>query len=530
MPEINVEIKGSGYDANNISATLDSKKLTLDNVRKYDKTKDTTCVYILVDLSTSMYGSFNLVKKNISTYINEMSSNDKIVLITFGEKEVKTVLNGSEDRKTALKTVNELKCNENGTLFYEALSRAYQLSNTSNDSFSREYVIAFSDGIDVQKGNTTFDEVIKEYDSRSLPLYAACSSNTSKSAADKFGELSRASGGNISIISSEKVFKDFLAEINNVTIVELLADTNNANGKEQQLTINVGSSQIDYNVPIIRSISDEEAPAIKNASFDAKKEAFILSYSETVIGADKTTAYKIVDSKGKSVSISEVFYSESDNNYEIKTKDTIYKGKYTIEFSGITDISKEKNPVTEKQIVTVTESSGFKLSSWLLILIIVGSVLILAGIVLLIVIFSKKKANSTTEDDLEIPVNNVKDTYDYVQPPADEIKHHIRANDAIRIRLRITTGKSLEQNVETNIVSSLIVGRSDTCDIFIDDTKLSRQHFVIENDNGDFYICDLQSRNGTMLNGIRINSRQRINSGDKILAGLSDIVITILGR
>ena len=80
------------------------------------------------------------------------------------------------------------------------------------------------------------------------------------------------------------------------------------------------------------------------------------------------------------------------------------------------------------------------------------------------------------------------------------------------------------------VLALLIVGRSDTCDIYIDDTKLSRQHFVIENDNGTFYVMDLQSRNGTMLNGIRINSRQRLSSGDKIMAGLSDIIITILGR
>lgn len=122
------------------------------------------------------------------------------------------------------------------------------------------------------------------------------------------------------------------------------------------------------------------------------------------------------------------------------------------------------------------------------------------------------------------------ESLDYTEPMQDVVKHHIKTNDAIRIRLKIQTGKTSEQNIETNIVSSLIVGRSDTCDIYIDDTKLSRQHFVIENDNGTFYVMDLQSRNGTMLNGIRINSRQRLSSGDKIMAGLSDIIITILGR
>lgn len=75
------------------------------------------------------------------------------------------------------------------------------------------------------------------------------------------------------------------------------------------------------------------------------------------------------------------------------------------------------------------------------------------------------------------------------------------------------------------VVSSVIVGRAAACDICIDDTKLSRQHFAIEYEQGFLFLTDLQSKNGTMLNGIRIGSRQKLTSGDKIFAGLSDMVI-----
>ena len=161
---------------------------------------------------------------------------------------------------------------------------------------------------------------------------------------------------------------------------------------------------------------------------------------------------------------------------------------------------------------------------WAIILIVVGG-LILAGAVVLVVLLTTKKNNQNTA-----AVSNGQGVnYEYANSNPEMVKHHIKTNDAVRIKLRIKTGRTSEQNIETNLVSSLIIGRSDTCDIYIDDTKLSRQHFVIENENGNFYIMDLQSRNGTMLNGIRINSRQRLSSGDKIMAGLSDIIITILG-
>ena len=161
MPEITIEIKGSGYDKNEINVTLDSEKLSVENVDVYNSASNSCCAYILVDLSTSMYGSFNLVKSNIVSYIEQLNDNDKIVLITFGETDVNIALTGSETREEAIGVVNELKCNENGTLFYEALSRAYQMSNATSSNFDREFVMAFSDGIDVQKGSTTFDEVIK---------------------------------------------------------------------------------------------------------------------------------------------------------------------------------------------------------------------------------------------------------------------------------------------------------------------------------------------------------------------------------
>ncbi len=555
MPEITVEIKGSGYDKSEMSATLDGEKLGVENVTKYDVTANSSCAYILVDLSTSMYGSFDLVKRNIVSYIESLSDNNKFVLITFGQTEVNTVLTGSETRDDAIAIVNGLVCDEGGTLFYEALSRAYQLSNASSSDYDREYVIAFSDGVDVQKGNSTFDEVKELYDSRALPLYAACSYNTSKSAADKFGELARASGGSFSIIKTDDEFGTFLAELNDVTIVKLQATTNYADGKEKQLSLKVGASQVDCNVPIVRSIPDTSAPTVSSLTYDAEKDVFAIAFSEKVLGAAASNAYKITNSQGVQIGVSEVFYSEINDTYEIKTKDPVYIGTYSFEFSGIKDNSMEANALVGKQVVVVEESDhieetqdtetvnagtentetedvepseGFPL--WAVIIIVVGGVLVVAFIVLICVLSVKKKNAEGPNTEIDIPVKHKIDNIEYVEPAQDIVKHHIRTNDAIRVRLRIKTGKSSEQNIETSIVSSLIVGRSDTCDVYIDDTKLSRQHFVIENDNGTFYVTDLQSRNGTMLNGIRVNSRQQLNSGDKILAGLSDIIITIIGR
>ena len=531
MPEIKVEIKGSGYSIDQITANLESEKLSVMDAAKYDNSANSSCAYILVDLSTSMRTSFNLVKKNIVTYINSMSDNDKLVLLTFGKNEVKTVLNGKENKAQAINVVNKLNCNEGGTLFYEALSKAYQLSNSASSEYDREYVIAFSDGIDVQRGSTTFEEVEELYDSHALPLYAACSYNASKAAADKFGELARKSGGNISIIKDEKIFGNFLNEINDVTIVKFKAKTNRADGKEKQLSVKVGSSQLEYNVPIVRSIPDNTPPAVKDLYYDIEKDSFIISFSEEVAGAATANAYKITDAKGNGVAVSEVFYSEKENIYEIKTGDALYKGNYTFEFSGIKDNSQESNALSGKKVVKIEKAkSRGDFSIALIAVVAVVCILVVGIIVVLIVLSTKKKDSEISGNSANVPVNGGLSEMEHYQPRQEEIKHHIKMDDSVRLRLNIKTGRTSEQNIEMNIVSSIIVGRSNACDICIDDAKLSRQHFVIENDGGNIYITDLQSHNGTMLNGIRINSRQSIKTGDKILAGLSDIVVTVIGR
>ena len=64
------------------------------------------------------------------------------------------------------------------------------------------------------------------------------------------------------------------------------------------------------------------------------------------------------------------------------------------------------------------------------------------------------------------------------------------------------------------------LGRSGAADLcFADDAGLSRQHLSIERDGEGWAIRDLGSKNGTMLNGVRLTSRTLLQPGDRIMAG-----------
>jgi pSer/pThr/pTyr-binding forkhead associated (FHA) protein len=70
----------------------------------------------------------------------------------------------------------------------------------------------------------------------------------------------------------------------------------------------------------------------------------------------------------------------------------------------------------------------------------------------------------------------------------------------------------------------LIVGRSEDCDITIDNLAVSRHHAIIEKAGGAYTINDLDSNNGTFVNGRRIEGSFALNFGDEIGIGKHIIV------
>ncbi len=66
----------------------------------------------------------------------------------------------------------------------------------------------------------------------------------------------------------------------------------------------------------------------------------------------------------------------------------------------------------------------------------------------------------------------------------------------------------------------LTLGRSTVADLcYPEDHGLSRQHLMIERQGPGLTVHDLNSKNGTLVNGIRIKSPTKLEPGDRITAG-----------
>ena len=91
----------------------------------------------------------------------------------------------------------------------------------------------------------------------------------------------------------------------------------------------------------------------------------------------------------------------------------------------------------------------------------------------------------------------------------------------LRPRPELTVIKS-DETIEKRLLQKrrYTIGRGETNDLTLDDAAASREHAVLEEKGGRFYIEDRKSKNGTRLNGQRITTPTHVLSdGDEIRIG-----------
>lgn len=66
------------------------------------------------------------------------------------------------------------------------------------------------------------------------------------------------------------------------------------------------------------------------------------------------------------------------------------------------------------------------------------------------------------------------------------------------------------------ITEETLVGRGKDCDVFIDDKKISRKHALLKIVSGRLEVTDLESSNGTFINGSKISQPSNLANGDSV--------------
>lgn len=75
------------------------------------------------------------------------------------------------------------------------------------------------------------------------------------------------------------------------------------------------------------------------------------------------------------------------------------------------------------------------------------------------------------------------------------------------------------------VKNGMVLGRQGDCHLIIDDPKVSRHHARIVQESGRFVLVDLNSSNGTFLNGVKIE-KSALNMGDRLRLGDTEFAFT----
>ncbi|MGN1168340.1 MAG: FHA domain-containing protein [Lachnospiraceae bacterium] len=544
-PNVTAYVTGSKMKPEaKISAKLGEIELSQEGEIVTFKESDENIHYIiLLDNSGSVNKvQFDEAKAQIGKLRESLKKGDKMSLYTVGAdnpegektKIIARTVKGSDSQKSSDKSkISQIKYDSSPssmTVLYRSLN---QILAEQTAPKLRTVVLLVTDGEDDSKGKD-IDKVstAEEVKGAAVPVYGVLLKRNGGGENEKMAYTRNkilaektcrgfyydcTSDGTAN--SVKKAFETISKILKDETyVVHMKASTNRTAGQsELKLTVDNTASNavvIDYSDYEADVTSPELAGEVTKVSADTIEFSLQDENGVNTDDANKKSNYKLQskknDGKGKiwTVDSASAVSEGGQTKITLKVTEKLYKGDYVLKFSDIRDNSQDGNAMDSSVEFSIEDGvnptvAGIKnvIKSYWWILLILLVVLIGA----LIVRAVRKKSVKIVE------VN-----------PDDLMKA-----DRKQIRLTITDRSGAIKDVEWDVEGSLFVGRSDICNIYFDDDRLSKQHFAIEVNKMGCYIEDLESTNGTFVNGVKITGRRMLLDGDVITAGREKLVFHV---
>lgn len=539
VPYVYVELKDDELQEADISGKFGSEPMELVNLQNIKDLKKAT--YIVLDNSASMTstrlspsGSFKSIKEALCEFIPENTDeNNHFYFYTIGASDKASYIGPSTDSESAAALcdkISELDGKEDYTYLKEPLLNLMETINRNRDDYQLIKILLITDSdAECSKQSIDDSEVTDSFRYNRVPLYVYCNSDKENSPSVNFlNTLARSSGGKSVIYDKTKqddayqIMDDLYSDMTTGSLASFIT-TLPADSKDRELVVTL--SGYSYNETIlVENEANISAPVNAEIEVNDTNTAFVIHFSQEGFNGNLPLNSKVLDinsytvkkaGSAKTYPISKI-EKNNDGTYAVVMKKDIYTGTYDFTFDGITDNSANHNTVAPVQNLEIKAKSNFwKVFPYLMIGLAV--LLVLLAFYLILLHLKKKKNVRTIKELFETQVDETVEEKYYINRQMPQ--------DGGKVRLYFQTSGYAQKQAVVNIVSSVIIGRSSICDVTIEDSKLSRQHLAIEYTDGVYMISDLNSANGTYVNGVKVHSRQRLNSGDMITAGLTSIRI-----
>lgn len=511
----NGEVVTRTVSESNVLLQYNSERAEVNSVQNAAASK--TQVYFLLDISDSMPTAlFESIKAELLQLYQTHSQNEKYTLITFG-KEVVVQLDGDESAETIESTIKSLQNTDTRTVLYDAVSKVGELAAERSD-YTRRMIYLFTDGEDWTVGGHTQNETQDLIRQSGIPVYAFGVSSAQKKYLDALSELARVSGGKFTSVSKNTVagtMAQTRAYADAGYVVSVTLKSNVVGAQNSAVALQVGDASDSRTVSIKNWQADNTAPVI--VEVQAEGSSLHIIFSESTLGGSSATDYIITSGSQKRTvdSVARV----SDKEVELRLSAPLYDGEYVLTANNVTDTAVEKNALTESYPFTVT-GVPYTVAAFFSdnILWIAAGALVFAAVIIFVVARKQRKrmpATSVCAAEAEV-----------IEAEKASEKYHIHAAEGKLVHLSISGRNLARRDIELHVEGTILLGRSSSCDVRIDDEQISRRNTELICRNGRLFASNISQTNGTMLNGLMISGERELHSGDTIVLGDTRITIT----
>ena len=107
--------------------------------------------------------------------------------------------------------------------------------------------------------------------------------------------------------------------------------------------------------------------------------------------------------------------------------------------------------------------------------------------------------------------------------PAGFVEEDLAGGRPYSGRLVVERGGGLSSGEAFGVGPGLVIGRALACEITIEDSYASGRHARLYDRDGHVYIEDMNSTNGTYVNGTRVSTQQLLRPGDVVRIGDTEL-------
>lgn len=470
---ITVYVKGASADITDVAVQIGTATGDITKTWKVSEGEIPMQTLVMIDNSKSITKANRAkITDFLQNLISDRSENEEIAIATFGE-ELTLLTEYTSEYNTLKKAIDTITYQKRGTyltdVLYDLISAEY-LSDNEN-VFRRMIVV--SDGMDNKSLGYTKEELYALLKESCFPIYTiGCINGENNERLENMFALSR----------------------------KTKADSFLMDEVEDTLDI-CGSLNSDRDVVGIRI-----APAPEN--MDGTRKAVKISFADS--GNQTSLSTDIVMPQQTQVK------EEQEPEAETQAKE-------------------EQGPEAETQAVveSLPEDSVKSDRSIVIPVIVVIAMIVVVVIaaVITVILLKKKKGKKqfepADEDTLNEHISGSKayeEKTEYVGEAADDDdddRTYVIWNNESTYHIILTDMNAMARRFQVPLEHSVVVGRkAGVCDIVLDyERSVSGRHCEISVRDGRFYLKDLQSANGTFVNGSKVLAETEIYSGSMIKLG-----------